>query len=357
MRRIRLSAADRARRRRSAPRWAPLVAALGLCLLVAPGAAVAAPAPSPSPTHSGSGGTDPDGSPPSLQDQLTAASQAYTDAKGRLAAAQQAQADLTAKLAATQQRLVTLTASIDAVASRTYRVGQVGTLLTVFNSVSPDDFVQRALTLRQLAAFDDAQLRELRQVEATATTQKAELARQVNAAQTQTVELSRRKSQIQQALAITAGGPTSGVVIPAPSADPAPRNPDGSFPNQKCSEDDPTTSGCLTPRTLHAYQQARAAGFTHYVACWREQSWGEHPLGRACDFAAAKNGFGGVATGSDRDYGNRLAGYFIANADRLGVLYVIWYHQIWTPGVGWHYYKGDGTPSGDHMNHVHLSER
>ncbi|GIH17000.1 hypothetical protein Raf01_51720 [Rugosimonospora africana] len=330
---------------------------MGLCLLVAPGAAVAAPAPSPSPTHSGSGGTDPDGSPPSLQDQLTAASQAYTDAKGRLAAAQQAQADLTAKLAATQQRLVTLTASIDAVASRTYRVGQVGTLLTVFNSVSPDDFVQRALTLRQLAAFDDAQLRELRQVEATATTQKAELARQVNAAQTQTVELSRRKSQIQQALAITAGGPTSGVVIPAPSADPAPRNPDGSFPNQKCSEDDPTTSGCLTPRTLHAYQQARAAGFTHYVACWREQSWGEHPLGRACDFAAAKNGFGGVATGSDRDYGNRLAGYFIANADRLGVLYVIWYHQIWTPGVGWHYYKGDGTPSGDHMNHVHLSER
>ena len=107
----------------------------------------------------------------------------------------------------------------------------------------------------------------------------------------------------------------------------------------------------------HLAQQARAAGFTHYVACWREQSWGEHPLGRACDFAAAKNGFGGVATGSDRDYGNRLAGYLIANADRLGVLYVIWYHQIWTPGAGWHYYKGDGTPSGDHMNHVHLSER
>jgi hypothetical protein len=357
MRGTRLSAdRHRAPRRRRGARWAPLVAA-ALCVLAAPGPAAAAPTPSPSPVRSGSGGTNPDGAPPSLQDQLTAASQAYTDAKGRLDAAKRAQADLTAKLAATQQRLATLTASIDAVASRTYRVGQVGTLLTVFNSVSPDDFVQRALTLRQLAAYDDARLRELKEVEATATTQRAELAREVNAAQVQTTELSRRKAQLQQALDITAGGPTSGVVIPAPSADPAPRNPDGSFPNEKCSQDDPTTSGCLTPRTLHAYQQARAAGFTHYVACWREQSWGEHPLGRACDFAAAKNGFGGIATGADRDYGNRLAGYFIANADRLGVLYVIWYHQIWTPGVGWHYYKGDGTPSGDHMNHVHLSER
>jgi hypothetical protein len=120
---------------------------------------------------------------------------------------------------------------------------------------------------------------------------------------------------------------------------------------------DPTTSGCLTPRTLHALQQARLSGFNHYTACWRQSTWGEHPLGRACDFAADVGGFGGVATGSSRDYGNRLAGYFIANASRLGVLYVIWYHQIWEPSNGWHYYKGDGTPSGDHMNHVHLSER
>ncbi|HEY2669442.1 MAG TPA: hypothetical protein VGJ07_03605 [Rugosimonospora sp.] len=357
MRRIRLSAADRARHRRRALGWAPLVAcAVSLCLLVAPGAAapaLAAPTPSPA-----AGGSDPDGANPgSLQDQLTAASRAYTDAKGRLDAAQHAQADLTAKLAATQQRLAELTTSVDAVASRTYRVGRVGTLLTVFNSVSPDDFVQRALTLHQLAQYDDVQLRELKEVQDSAATQRAELARQVGAAQTQTAELARRKAQIQQALAVTAGGPTTGVVIPAPSADPAPRNPDGSFPDQKCTQDDPTTSGCLTARTLHAYQQARLAGFTHYTACWRQQSWGEHPLGRACDFAAAKNGFGGIATGSDRDYGNRLAGYFIANADRLGVLYVIWYHQIWSPGVGWHYYKGDGTPSGDHMNHVHLSER
>jgi hypothetical protein len=167
--------------------------------------------------------------------------------------------------------------------------------------------------------------------------------------------MERRKAQIKQALDVSKGGPTTGVVIPAPSADPAPRNPDGSFPKQSCSVKDPTTTGCLTPRTLHAYQQARKAGFSHYTACYRPSTWGEHPIGRACDFAAAAGGFGGIATGSDRDYGNRLAGYFIANASRLGVMYVIWYHQVWNPSVGWHYYRGDGTPSGNHTNHVHLS--
>jgi hypothetical protein len=148
------------------------------------------------------------------------------------------------------------------------------------------------------------------------------------------------------------------VVIAAATADPAPRNSDGSFPGQGCTQNDPTTNGCLTARTLHAYQEVKKAGFNHFVSCWRQQSWGEHPKGRACDWAAAPRGFGGVATGTDRDYGNRLAGWLIGNADRLGVLYVIWFRQIWLPGVGWHRYTTEGgSPSGDHTNHVHLSIR
>ena len=37
--------------------------------------------------------------------------------------------------------------------------------------------------------------------------------------------------------------------------------------------DDPTSSGCLTPRTLNALQQAKASGFTHFVACFRAASF------------------------------------------------------------------------------------
>jgi hypothetical protein len=67
-------------------------------------------------------------------------------------------------------------------------------------------------------------------------------------------------------------------------------------------------------------------------------------------------GFGGVAAGADKDYGNRLAAWFIANAKNLGLLYVIWFRQIWMPSTGWRAYSGgNGTPSSDHTNHVHLS--
>jgi hypothetical protein len=101
--------------------------------------------------------------------------------------------------------------------------------------------------------------------------------------------------------------------------------------------------------------EAKKAGFNHYVSCYRPGGSGEHPKGRACDFAANAAGFAGTATGSDREYGNRLAAWCLANASRLGVLYVIWFRQIWLPGIGWRAYHGDGSPSGDHTNHVHLS--
>jgi hypothetical protein len=300
---------------------------------------------------------DPDGSGGSLNDQLAATSRAYSDAKARLDTATRRQAELKVQTARSEARLAQLNAQVGLLAATAYRAGPVGNFAAMLGSSSPDDFVARAMTLRQLAQNESRLLHQLKQAKQDAAAQQAALDKEITTARTQSAEAARRKAQIQQALDVAGGGPTTGVVIPAPSADPAPRNPDGSFPDENCSQKDPTTSGCLTPRTLHALQQARAAGFTHFTACWRQSSWGEHPKGRACDFAASPGGFGGVATGSDRDYGNRLAGYFIANADRLGVLYVIWYHQIWTPSVGWHYYTGDGTPSGDHMNHVHLSER
>jgi peptidoglycan DL-endopeptidase CwlO len=55
-------------------------------------------------------------------------------------------------------------------------------------------------------------------------------------------------------------------------------------------------------------------------------------------------------------YGNNLAAFFVRNANQLGVLYVIWFEQIWTPATGWRGYSGGrGDASSDHTNHVHLS--
>ena len=107
---------------------------------------------------------------------------------------------------------------------------------------------------------------------------------------------------------------------------------------------------------ISIFQRARLAGFTRYVACWRSATWGEHPAGRACDFSATPYGFvAAPAEGEDKEYGDRLAAWAVNNAQALGVLYVIWYRQIWMPGTGWRAYNSYGDPATEHTNHVHVS--
>jgi hypothetical protein len=144
--------------------------------------------------------------------------------------------------------------------------------------------------------------------------------------------------------------------MPYGSAEPAPRDPDGSWPEESCSiHPDPTTgTGCITPRTLHLVQQATGAGWPK-PGCYRVDDHGEHPKGRACDFMMTS---GGEAVGSEKVRGDAMAAWAVANADRLGIMYVIWFHMIWTPEQGWHAYNnpyGGNDPSGRHTNHVHIS--
>ena len=187
---------------------------------------------------------------------------------------------------------------------------------------------------------------------------KAGVDKEIAEQQKQVVALTKKKKEAELALGSVGGGGASGGFVSANSAlaAPAPRNSDGSWPSESCTIDDPTSGGCLTPRTLHAYQEARADSFTKYTVCWSERSSGEHPKGRACDFSSNATTYkDAAATGSEKAYGDRLAAYFIKNADRLGVLYVIWYREIWMPGTGWKAYSATGGPSAVHTNHVHLS--
>ena len=303
------------------------------------------------PAPAGADPTNPDGSA-SLQAQLAEASKAYNDAKGRLDAAKQRQADLTAQADTTRRQLDALGPQANAIAVAAYKGGQLSAVSSLLDSGSPDDLLARATTLQIQVDHDNRTLRDLAQAQATYTEQLAGIDTEIQTQANQLVVMDKRKSELEKALGAAGSGP-------APhggSATPAPRNPDGSWPHETCSIPDPTTTGCLTPRTLHALQEARKAGFTHYTACFRHESSGEHPLGRACDFSANASGFQNVAaSGADRAYGNSLASWFLANADRLAVLYVIWYQQIWLPATGWRAYHGDGTVAGNHLNHVHLS--
>ncbi|WP_029768024.1 coiled-coil domain-containing protein [Haloglycomyces albus] len=145
-------------------------------------------------------------------------------------------------------------------------------------------------------------------------------------------------------------GPSGGGGAGAP-------NPVTTSGPESCSESDPTTSGCLTPRTLHVLRETQNAGFDRYVSCFRNESSGEHGKGRACDFSANSSGFQNYdAYGDEKTYGDNLAGWYVTHADALSVQYVIWYRQFWSPASGWQAYSGtNGNPNADHTNHVHVS--
>jgi hypothetical protein len=329
-------------------RWAKLAPALlvtALVLLVASPAAHAAP-------------KDPEGGTKSLRAALESATKGHVEAKQKLAASQKRQTQLKAVLQQAQGKEAKLQERVGEIASRSYKHGRFNTMTLLLNSASSDSFMERVMRLDQMAQVDASALSEYHDAVTTADQATKAIGLEIKEQQKQVTVMARKKQQAETALAAAGGGAAAGGFSGASStaAKGAPRNSDGSLPKEGCTANDPTTSGCITPRLLNAYQQARAAGFKRYTSCFSERASGEHPKGRACDFAAATGGFENVnATGGDKTYGNNLAAYFVKNADRLGVMYVIWYRQIWLPSSGWKSYSGSGGPSETHTNHVHLS--
>jgi hypothetical protein len=344
-------------RKRLAAFLALTVVTGGLAVAAAPAASAAPPA-----ARKLAEPRDDEGGTKSLTDQLDAASRGYLEAKDTLAASKKKQATYATRLKQMDADLVTRSASIGEIVKQAYRTGRLGPMSAMLNAGSPDGFLDRATTLDLVAVKEDRALRELKETLTAQEQAKIGIDAEVRQQQKQLNLMAKRKVQAEGALkAAKVGGESaggSGSSGRSTKASAARRNSDGSLPGESCSINDPTTSGCITPRTLHAMQQAKSAGFKRFVSCFRPQGSGEHPKGRACDFAADKKGFGGVASGSSRTYGNNLANYFINNSDRLGVLYVIWFKRIWLPSSGWKSYsRGSGDPSSDHTNHVHLSMR
>ncbi|MEH0937152.1 coiled-coil domain-containing protein [Micromonospora psammae] len=307
---------------------------------------------------------DDEGGTPALRAQLETASKGWLDAKAALERSTKRQQELNTQLKTVESELTVRSGKVGEIAGVAYRTGRLGPMSALLNSSSPEGFLDRAAALETVATNEDRELRDLLRTRDEANRTRAELNKEIVEQRKQITVMAKRKQQAERALAVAAadkpaatsgGGSARGTSTSNAKA--APRNPDGSWPSESCSVNDPTpANGCITPRTHNALKQAQAAGYTRYVSCYRPSGSGEHPKGRACDFAAQKNGFGGDATGGDRTYGNNLAAYFIRNADRLGVLYVIWYRQIWLPSSGWKSYSGaNGDPSSDHTNHVHLS--
>jgi hypothetical protein len=325
--------------------------------LVAPAGAAVLPDPTTDPPKEDSNPTL-----ATLRSNLEASAIGWLDAEAALTASKGKQAELQNLLTLAELDIARAKVGVGQYAGEAYKTGRLTVIGAMLNATSPDDFLGRAQAMERVTQRDQERLHELRiAVDRAALLKKGiddEIAKQVQAAN----EMQKRKVAAERALSAVGGGATRGWLDPnSRAAAPAPRNPDGSWPQEMCSINDPTTSGCITPRTLHAMREAQAAGFNKYVSCWRPGDRWEHPKGRACDFSVFDGGFvASKAQGDNKIYGSNLAYFFVKNAVALGVMYVVWYCDIWNPAVGWHTYSSAGSncgddPAGDHVNHVHVS--
>lgn len=142
---------------------------------------------------------------------------------------------------------------------------------------------------------------------------------------------------------------------------------------QNGTSDQPVPTSCpasgsfsevnLQPYAIQAGRCVLAAFGPHTIGGYRsssQASFSYHPLGRAIDVMIAN-----YSDPAQNAHGWEIAKWFVANAEQLGVIEVIWDDQIWTvarASEGWRAYRHSADPSGNddvlaHRDHVHVSVR
>ena len=330
---------------------APLVATS--VMLVTP-ASPAAAAPNPYVAPGGSSETADDGEDnPLLNEVLDSTGRRFLAAQAAVRKSTTTQLNLTVQVRSAEAKRDALLPEVGAVAGQQYRTGAISTASFLLNAKGSDNFLDRAISLEEINVLNNTKLHELNEAIAEVSRSKARLDQEVKAQQTNLATMRKQKEAAEAALAKVGGKSLTGGFVQATSrvAAPAPRNSEGGFSPEGCSIDDPTTSGCITPRTLHMYKEVKKAGFNRFVGCHRNGGPFEHPKGRACDWSLQKSGFAAWHNQDTYRYGNNLMAFLVRNADRLGILYVIWNRQIWFPATGWKSYHGASS----HTDHVHVS--
>ncbi|MEV0731177.1 hypothetical protein [Polymorphospora sp. NPDC050346] len=333
------------------PRW-PVRAlvravAAGLAVVTLGTPALAVP-PEPPPSGHGTDG------PPLLRDVLESTNREFVKAKAALEESRARQLHLTLELNKAEHDLEGLSGQVQVMGAQSYRDGRLQAAAVMLNSATPDSFLSRMIMLEELNMVNARKVRDLNAARSRAEQAKQAIDAEVAQQQRQHALMGKQKRDAEKELALLGGsGLTAGglVVADSPVARPAPNGGNGNWPSEACNQKDPTTSGCLTRRTLHAYNEVKRAGFNRFVGCFRTGDRWEHPKGRACDWSLQSRGFSPARTTDQRLYGNNLAAFLVRNADQLGIYYVIWYKQIWMPATGWQPYVG----ASDHTDHVHMS--
>jgi hypothetical protein len=102
----------------------------------------------------------------------------------------------------------------------------------------------------------------------------------------------------------------------------------------------------LTPGAVYVYRSVCHA-FPQITSYGGWDAHGEHASGKALDIMT-----------SDVTLGNEIAAFLQAHASELHVYDILWRQHIWTPvraSEGWRLFADRGSPTANHMDHVHVS--
>lgn len=293
-----------------------------------------------------------------VNDKLDKAIDEYLDAKNELAKHKGRKKEIKEEIAEGKKDVKRLKEEVNEFAAAAYRSGGLPPAMEILSSGDPDQAVDTIGMTSYLGEQSGRKLNELVDAKEDLAAEEESLEDEIEKAEKAQKKM---KDLRDKAARDVASGGGDAVTGPSPSsagpAEPAPRNSDGSLPSEGCTQDDPTTGGCVSPRTQHALEQAVIVGYNKKTSCYRPyEDGGDHNEGKACDFTVGSNG--GAAGGDAKLYGDHVADWFVQNAEELGVRVVIWYNMIWNPlRGGWHAYSGGNTgdPNSDHTNHVHVS--
>jgi hypothetical protein len=109
---------------------------------------------------------------------------------------------------------------------------------------------------------------------------------------------------------------------------------------------DPSVESGLTSNAVYVYRSVCHA-FPQITSYGGWDAHGEHSSGKALDIMT-----------SDKALGDTIAAFLQEHAAELHLYDVIWWDQIWTPeraSEGWRAYGDHGSPTANHMDHVHVS--
>jgi hypothetical protein len=109
---------------------------------------------------------------------------------------------------------------------------------------------------------------------------------------------------------------------------------------------DPSVEYRLTPGAVYVYRSVCHA-FPQITRYGGWDAHGEHVTGKALDIMT-----------SDVALGNAIAAFLQQHAAELNLYDILWQQHIWTPvrsAEGWRLFADRGSPTANHMDHVHVS--